>query len=200
VFAVLLFAAGFGIVSIGQKAFAALQHSRILDRLEIPAHIKPKPIEEEPQPDRIAGPESLADYAARASRAFAAMDASCSAAERRALGQAFHDLMEATTALHAGRIEAGSPSPASAHKIASAKTDLIPASTASPSDPVIFAQVIDASRRGILTSDDFPAGMARLMHIQMMMIQGNDSRPAAVGNTGQPGGQAMFKRTRCQPI
>ena len=171
-----------------------------MDRRDAPAKTGPTEIEEEAQPDRHAKPENLADYAARASRAFATMDASCSAADRRALGQAFHDLMEATTALQAGSIQNSETSPAAAHKVAAANADLIPASTAGPSDEMIFAQVIDASRRGILTSDDFPAGMARLMHIQMKVIQGNGGGSAALSGTRQPGDQAAFKRTRCLPM
>jgi hypothetical protein len=70
-FAVLLFAAGFGIVAIGQQAFAYFGHGRI---------------EAGPNGSVITGEarqtETLDDYVVRANQAFAAMDRSCSAAER----------------------------------------------------------------------------------------------------------------------
>ena len=70
-FAVLLFAAGFGIVAIGQQAFAYFGHGRI---------------DAGPNASAITGEarqtETLDDYVVPANRAFAAMNTSCSAAER----------------------------------------------------------------------------------------------------------------------
>jgi hypothetical protein len=187
-FAILLFAAGFGIVSIGQQAIAFFGHNRIAERLDdamLTGSIG------EPA-ERAQAARTYADYVAATERAFMAMDRTCSSAARRALGEAFDDLLSATKALHAGRIEAGALDRSTTARITGAGTDMVLASAASSGDLQIFAKVIDASRRGVLTAGDFPLGMAKLMHIQMKMNRDNRSELAA--------GLASAGTTRCLPM
>jgi len=152
-FAALLFAAGFGTVSIGQQASAYLSHNRVILKLTRQA-AGPAPRQRDMKQHM-----TFTDYLIVANRAFAAMDRSCSEADRAALGKAFHELVSAARQLQNGRLEVG--------RRESAKTDLGFTLTRLK----IYSQVMDASRRGILKGRHFPFGAARLMHVRTKAVE-----------------------------
>lgn len=180
-FAVLLFTVGFGVIFISQNASATIGHNQIILKL------RDKVIAANPPAESQQG-KTFADYLAAADRAFDDLDRSCSDAARARLGAAFGGLVEATRNVHAGTIEPGPMSAATAAAGSSQAMDHLR----------IYSQVIDASRRGVLQGRHFPAGAARLMFVQMKTAgDGVDVQHPA--NVDQPD-DTGFETVRCAPL
>ena len=183
-----LFAVGFGIVSIGQDAFGFYRADRIRERPQGSSSVQTASL------GRTA-PRTFADYLAAAESAFAKMDRTCSAANRKTFGRAFHQLLAATRALRAGRIEAGDLGSMAVRQIADARPDTLLVDAALSGDMPVFAQVFDATRRGVLTAADLPPGMTVLMDAQLKLARGGDNR-----NVGPLVQITANRPTRCAPM
>jgi len=183
-----LFAVGFGVVAIGQQAFGLY---------------RPAGLSAPPNHGTTAGrkdtaavkTKTYADYLAEAETAFARMDRTCSADDRKAFGRAFHQLLAATRALRIGRIAPGDVGPATARSISGARPDALLVDAALSPGGAVFAQVFDATRRGVLTDFDLPPGMSVLMaaHVNnARALEGDDVDPLSAMKVNQP--------TRCLPL
>jgi len=179
--AFLMFAIGFATVAVGQTALAyfglrpVLQFERDVEPAARPAPPKRKPR------------KSYPDYLTIADRAFRKMDSSCSAADRRALGHAFHELVVAMASRNARRRETGG-----------VEAEMIAVRSQPEAEIRIFAQIIDAARRNVLTHTDFPAGSVRKMYLQMKRIPGE--KIASISRVDLDAPAANFRATRCQPF
>ncbi len=177
--AILLFAAGFAMIFIGQNASATIGHNQIILKLRDPATSLKTPPES-------ARTRTFADYLAAADRAFAALDRSCSDADRAAFGTAFRDLVEATRDVHAGTIEPGPLRDATARAGSSQALDHLR----------IYSRVIDASQRGVLQGRHFPPGAARLLFVQMKAAGNSSVDMQALAGLDN----ADVETTRCAPL
>lgn len=183
-----LFAVGFGVVAIGQQAFGLYRPGA----LPVPAGDKPTAGRTD---TAAAKTKTYTDYLAEAETAFALMDRTCSAADRKAFGRAFHQLLAATRALRIGRIAPGELRPATARSISGARPEALLVDAALSPDGTVFAQVFDATRRGVLTEFDLPPGMSALMasHVSKARADtGDDFDPLAAMTVERP--------TRCRPL
>jgi hypothetical protein len=183
-----LFAVGFGVVAIGQQAFGLYRPAG----LPVPAREMPK---SGPTDTAAVKTKTYADYLAEAEIAFARMDRTCSAADRKAFGRAFHQLLAATRALRLGLIPPGDLRPATARSLNGARPDALLVDAALSPDGAVFAQVFDATRRGVLTDFDLPQGMSVLLASHMSNAR------AGTGDELDPLAAMTVKRpTRCRPL
>jgi hypothetical protein len=176
-----MFAIGFSTVAVGQTTLAyfglrpVLQFERNVEPAARPAPPKRKPR------------KSYSDYLTIADRAFRKMDRSCSAADRKMLGHAFHDLVVAMASRNARRRETGG-----------VEAEMITVRSQPEVEIRIFAQIIDAARRNVLTHTDFPTGSVRKMYLQMKRIP--SEKIASINRINLDAPTANFRATRCQPF
>ncbi len=203
--AAVLFYSGYGFVAIGHNAgifeagkpvFEAIyRQARALGRQATGLlEQKPEPkIKDETAPvmEREA---TFSDYLETANRAFDAMDRSCSEADRMQLGRAFHDLVAYTRGLASRNPNDG----------AGAMPTDVPANL---SEIEIYAQVIDATRRGVLRSRHFEPRRGKTAKQPAAQRQDTKQRPgrsAAIRASAGPTSQGIasagrIRLTRCPP-
>jgi hypothetical protein len=186
-FAAILFAVGFGIVAIGQDALGFSHAGRIVERPDGAPRAK--------ESSSQTAIKTFTDYLVEAEYAFAKMDRTCSAGDRKAFGRAFHQLLAATRALRSGRIEAGDLDRVAARRIEEARPNALLVDFALTSGLPVFAQVFDANRRGILTAADLPPGMIVLMDAQL-----DSARSAASRDIDPLAAMTVERPSRCMPM
>ena len=155
-YAIVLFAVGFVTVAIGQKVVAHLSKGHAVQTTDLQDIVFTSPgfdglpgeshIENTDTPTR-----TLAEYLGAANRAFAALDRNCSEAARAHLAQTYYDFLVA-------RLQAIRDSAVSS-------VDSRTESLEHASDLEIYAQVIDATRRGVLKARHFARVSKKYSHV-----------------------------------
>lgn len=203
-FAVVLFAAGYGSVMFGQRSGVFEGNYRIFDVISQQAEALARkakglvrqpaePVREEREP--VVQKEAiLSDYLDETRRAFTEMNSSCSEADRRRLGQAFYALVVYTKGI-ANQVSANGAGGFQA----SFKYNL--------TEFDIYIQVIDATRRGILRSRHFRPSAGNFAMRPASQRQMTGERPIFVkrsainfnaAEVGRAAGR-QFELTRCPP-
>jgi hypothetical protein len=180
-----LFAAGFGVVAIGQKAFGLYrphQFSAATSSAHRPAT--------EPSKAKV-----YSDYLNEAQAAYEEMNLTCSTAHRKAFGRSFHQLVAATRALRAGVIDPGDLRPAAVSDLIGASPDALLVDAAMSGELAVFAEAFDATKRGVLTDADLPPGLTTLMQSQL-----TNARADAGRNTDPLAAMKVKLPTYCQPL